>query len=215
MQTEDMITNLARGLTPVRRLPSPATLTLIWLGIAVLVVAAAVAVIGPRHDLAARMAVGLDQRQILTAALTGVLAAFAAFQLSFPDRDRRWALLPLPALALWLGNLGWGCLQDFAAHGPDGIRLTTSFPCLAFILGFGLPLSLAMAWLARHAAPIRPGPVALLGGLAAACITNIGLTLTHHLEAAAMVLAWHGMAIAVTTGLATLLGPKLMCAAEA
>jgi hypothetical protein len=213
MQTEDMIARLTRDLAPVRRLPSPTTLTLLWLGIAVLVVIAAVAMVGLRHDLAERMAAGLDLRQMAAAALTGVLAALAAFQLSFPDRDRRWALLPLPALALWLGNLGWGCLQDFAAHGADGVRLTTSFPCLAFILGFGLPLSLAMAWLARHAAPIRPGPVAMLGGLAAACITNIGLTLTHHLDAAAMVLAWHGLAILVTTAAAALLGPKVMHAA--
>ena len=111
------------------------------------------------------------------AALTGVLAVLAAFQLSFPDRDRRWALLPLPALALWLGDLGWGCLQGFARLGAEGLRLTTSFPCLAFILGFGL-------------------------------------TLTHHLDAAAMVLAWHGLAIAVTTATAALLGPKVMRAAE-
>lgn len=214
MNTEDMIARLARGLTPVRRLPSPATLTLLWLGLAVLVVAGAVALMGLRHDLDVRMAAGQDVRQMAAAALTGVLAAMAAFQLSFPDRDRRWALLPLPALALWLGNLGWGCLQDFARLGAEGLRLTTSFPCLAFILGFGLPLSLAMAWLARHAAPIRPGPVAMLGGLAAACITNIGLTLTHHLDAAAMVLAWHGLAIAITTGVAALLGPKVMRAAE-
>lgn len=214
MQTDDIISRLSQGLAPVRRLPSPATLTLLWLGLAVLVVVGAIALVGPRHDLAARMAGGFDLRQMAAAGLTGVLAALAAFQLSFPDRDRRWALLPLPALALWLGNLGWGCLQDFARLGPEGLRLTTSFPCLAFILGFGLPLSLAMAWLARHAALIRPGPVAMLGGLAAACITNIGLTLTHHLDAAAMVLAWHGLAIAITTGAATLLGPKVMRAAE-
>lgn len=38
MQTEDMITRLSQALAPVRRLPSPATLTLLWLGIATLVV---------------------------------------------------------------------------------------------------------------------------------------------------------------------------------
>jgi len=214
MQAEDLVTRLSQDLTPIRRLPSPVALTLRWLALAVIVVVVAVELVGPRHDLASRLAAGLDIRQMVTAGITGVLAALAAFQLSFPDRDPRWALLPLPTLALWLANLGWGCLEDFIRLGPEGLRLTTSFPCLAFILGFGLPLSLAMAWLGRHAALIRPGPVAALGGLAAASITNIGLTLTHHLEAAAMVLAWHGLAIAVTTGAAALLGPRLMHAAE-
>ena len=138
MQTEDMITRLSQALAPVRRLPSPATLTLLWLGIATLVVGGAVAFLGLRHELDERTAAGQDVRQMAAAALTGVLAVLAAFQLSFPDRDRRWALLPLPALALWLGDLGWGCLQGFARLGAEGLRLTTIFPCLAFILGFGL-----------------------------------------------------------------------------
>ncbi|HEY4250859.1 MAG TPA: NrsF family protein [Roseomonas sp.] len=210
MRTEELIADLSRGLAPVRRLPGPGALTLRWLAIAVVVVALAVAMHGLRHDLAARLAAGLDLRQMLAAGLTGVLAAIAAFQLSFPDRDPRWVLLPLPAFALWLANLGWGCMQDFARLGPDGLHLTMSFPCLGFILGFGLPLSFAMAWLGRHAAALRPGPVAALGGLAAASITNIGLTLVHHLDAAAMVLAWHGLAILVTTAAAAVLGPRVM-----
>lgn len=56
MQTEDMITRLSQALAPVRRLPSPATLTLLWLGIATLVVGGAVAFLGLRHDLDERMA---------------------------------------------------------------------------------------------------------------------------------------------------------------
>lgn len=215
MRTEDLIADLSRGLAPVRRLPGPAALAIRWLAIAVVVVAAAVAVFGLRHDLAARLAAGHELRQMASAALTGVLATIAAFQLSFPDRDPRWALLPLPAFALWLGNLGWGCMADFARLGPEGLHLTTSFPCLGFIIGLGLPLSLAMAWLGRHAAALRPGPVAALGGLAAASITNVGVTLTHHLEAAAMVLAWHGLAILAVTGAAALLGPRLMRAGAA
>jgi hypothetical protein len=210
MRTEDMIAGLARDLRPVRRLPGPGALAIRWLAIAGLVIAAGTPLVGFRHDLAAHLADGPAMRQMLTAGATGVLAAVAAFQLSFPDRDPRWALLPLPAFALWLADLGWGCFQEFLSLGPEALRLTPSYGCLRFILGFGVPLSLAIAWLARHAAVLRPGPVAALGGLAAASIASIGLTLTHHLDAAAMVLAWHGLAILATTGLAALLGPRLM-----
>ncbi|MBR0646254.1 DUF1109 domain-containing protein [Roseomonas hellenica] len=213
MRTEELIAELSRGLPPVRPLPGPCTLAMRWLAIAVVVVALAVACFGLRHDLAARLAAGPDLRQMAAAGLTGVLAAIAAFQLSFPDRDPRWALLPLPAFGFWLADLGWGCLQDFARLGPEGLQLTWSFPCLGFILGFGLPLSLAMAWLGRHAAPLRPVPVAALGGLAAASIANVGLVLTHHLDAALEALVWHGLAVLVTTAAAALLGPRVMRAA--
>jgi hypothetical protein len=106
--------------------------------------------------------------------------------------------------------MGWGCLADLFRAGPEALRLTTSFACLTFILGFGVPLTLCMVWLTRHAALIRPVPVAALGGLSAAALASVGLSLVHHLQAAAMVLAWHGMAIAATALIASLVGPRLM-----
>ena len=42
--------------------------------------------------------------------LTGATAVVAAAHLALPDRSRRWALLPLPFLALWLTASGVGCL---------------------------------------------------------------------------------------------------------
>ena len=41
-------------------------------------------------------------------------AAMAAFELSLPDRRAAWALLPLPALVLWIGASGMGCLRDWS-----------------------------------------------------------------------------------------------------
>jgi hypothetical protein len=121
----------------------------------------------------------------------------AAFQLALPDRSPRWGLLPLPFAALWVSGLGWGCLRDFAAQGMPA--LGTSFECMGFIVGFGVPLTAAMLWMARHAAPIRPRPVAALGGLAAAAVASVGLSLVHHLDAAAMILIWHGGSVALVT----------------
>lgn len=210
MRTEELIADLSRDLAPVRRLPPPGVLALRWLAVAVIVVAAAATLSAVRHDLAARMPTGLDLLQLALVGLVGVLAAFAAFQLSFPDRDPRWGLLPLPALGLWLAILGWGCVRDFDRLGPEAMRLTMNLPCLAFILGFGLPLSLAMAWLARHAAVLRPGQVAPLAGMAGAAIADIGLTLIDERHASAMVLAWHGTAILMTVAGAALAGPWLM-----
>jgi hypothetical protein len=210
MRSEDLIARLATELRPVRRVWHPAASTLAWVGLVAAVIAAAVAVFGFRADLAARMSAGFDLPAILAAAATGVLAAFAAFQLALPDRDRRWALLPIPAAIAWLGTMGLGCLQDLARLGADGLRLTTSFPCMMFIAGLGVPLTLGMLWLTRHAAWFRPGPVAALGGLSAAALASVGLTLVHHLDAAIMVLVWHGLSVALVTALAAAAGPLVM-----
>lgn len=210
MRSEDLIHRLAADLHPVRPARHPAAATAVWLSIAAFVILGAVLVSGLRHDLAARLAAGFETPQLLTATATGILAAFAAFQLALPERDRRWALLPLPAAAAWLATMGWGCLQDLARLGPEALRVGVSLPCLAFIAGLGVPLTVAMLWLARHAAWLRAGPVAALGGLSAAALASVGLSLVHHLDAAVMVLAWHGLSVLVVAGLASLVGPRLM-----
>jgi hypothetical protein len=210
MRSEDLIHRLAADLRPVRPAPHPARATLAWLAIVAVVIGVAVLVSGLRDDLAERLAGGFDLPQIITALATGVLAAFAAFQLALPERSRNWALLPLPAAAAWFATMGWGCLQDMARLGPEALQIGMSVPCLVFIAGLGVPLTAAMLWLARHATWLRAGPVAALGGLSAAALASVGLSFIHYLDAAAMVLAWHGLSVLVVTVLAALLGPRLM-----
>jgi hypothetical protein len=210
MRTDDLIRRLASDLTPVKRVAPPWRSALAWLAFVALVLALAVAWSGLRHDIAARLMVEEEQFNLAMALATGVAAAFAAFQLALPDRSPRWSLLPLPFAVLWVSGLGWGCLRDLAEQGTLG--LGTSFSCMRFIIGFGVPLTAAMLWMARHAIWTRPGPVAALGGLAAAALASVGLTLVHHLDAAAMVLIWHGGSVAVVCLVAWLLGPRMMAA---
>lgn len=210
MRSEDLIRRLATDLRPVRPALHPAATTALWLSMAAAVIVTAVLVSGLRHDLAARLAVGFDLPQLLTATATGILAAFAAFQLALPERDGRWALLPVPAAIAWLATMGWGCLQDLVRLGPEALRVGMSLPCLAFIAALGVPLTVAMLWLARHAAWLRAGPVAALGGLSAAALASVGLSLIHHLDAAVMVLVWHGVSVLVVAASAALAGPRLM-----
>jgi len=190
VRTDELIGRLSTDLAPVRRVRSPMVLALGWLALAVAVVGAGVLLAGLRHDIDRRLMLPQEQINLLAAAATGIAAAIAAFHLALPDRDDGWALLPLPFAALWVSGLGWGCLADFAAAGFPA--LTTSFHCMQIILGFGLPLTLGLLWMTRHAAWIRPAPVAGLAGLAAAALASVGLSLVHHLDAAAMVLIWHG-----------------------
>jgi hypothetical protein len=209
VRTEELVDHLATDLRPVRRLRPPLVRALGWLAFAAAVIGVAVLIEGFRHDIGTRIRLPHDVAQWVFSVVTGVLAAIAAFTVSLPDRSPRWALLPLPALALWIASLGWGCLADIARLGPESLVLGTSWSCLRFIVGLGLPLTLAMLLSLRHAGPIRPLPVTLLGGLAAAALCSAGLSLFHHLDAAAMVLAWHGGAMLVVVLVSGAMGGRL------
>jgi len=210
MRTEDLISRLAQGLKPVRRLPSPLAMLALWSLFCAAIMAAAVLVAGLREDFAAWLVNGFALYSMISAALVALTAGYAAFELALPDRDQRWALLPvLPAIG-WLVTMGWGCLADLARLGPEAFNLSISVPCLVFIIGLGLPMTATIILLTRHAALIRPTPVAALGGLSAAAFASLGLTVAHELNAALMVLVWHGIAVLVVTCIGALTGPRLM-----
>lgn len=213
MDTDDLLASLTRDLKPVRRVAHPLLTAAGWLAFAGVVIGLAILLFGLSPDLPRRMARGTEVAQVILAGVTGILAAIAAFELAMPDRDDRWALLPLPAAALWVVTMGFGCLQDVWALGWDGLRTGLSLGCLQFIVGFGVPLTAAVLWLARHAAPLRPGPVAALGALAAAAVANVGLTMVHPLDAALETLLWHGGSVALVVLLARAATPMFRRAA--
>jgi len=206
MRTEELIHRLAAGLEPVRRLPPPGLQTFAWLGFALVVLAGAVMLHGLRPDLAERLRRPAELLQFLASFATGIAAAHAAFLLARPDRPSAWALLPLPPLALWLGTLGAGCLAEIAERGSGALAFEASWGCLGFITLLSVPLAGGMLWAMRRADRLRPMPVLALGGLAAASLCSAGLSLSHHLDAALMVLVWHGTAVLVVVTTSTLAG---------
>ncbi|WP_291298344.1 DUF1109 domain-containing protein [Elioraea sp.] len=210
MKTDDLVSAMAREMGPVKRLRPPMVRAALWLGFSVAVIAAIVAVSGPRDDLAQRLAQPWEAAQMAMAAITAVLAAISAFHLTLPDRSDRWALLPLPSLVLWVGTLGWGCVVDFVRLGPDGIALGTSFGCLGFILGLSLPMGGALLVALRHAGPIRPGPTMAIGVLSIAMLASVGLSIVHYLDAAVMVLIWHVGAVAIATAIGGVVGGRTL-----
>src|SRR5690606_8370065 len=110
--------------------------------------------------------------------LVGVLAAYATFQVSVPGRSQRWALLPLPALLLWLGGMGWGCLHEVALHGASALSFhADSAECAQAIALTSLPLSLVMLLLVRHAGVVRPAITATLATLSTAALASAGVGL--------------------------------------
>jgi hypothetical protein len=208
--TDTLIDRLAGDARPVRRIGSPLRRTLAWLVVATLVVAAITAHFGLRAHLFDAMSDGPTLVEWIASVLTGLLAAYAAFQVSVPGRSARWAWLPVPALLLWLAGLGWGCLQDYARLGGAAFLMEAgSSECAVAITLTSVPLGAALLWMVRHAGVVRPMPTALLAALAAAALSAAGVSLYHGGENAAMVLLWHLGAVAVLSLACLALGRPL------
>jgi hypothetical protein len=207
--TPELIDVLCADAQPVRRLRPPLVRAALWLLFAALVLVALAALLGTRPDLAGRLRQPTFVGALAGALLTGVLAAVAAFYLSLPDRSRLWALLPLPALLLWISTIGYGCLTDWVSMGPDGVRLGTTLECFATLALASLPLSMALVVMLRHAARLYPTTVAMMGGLASAGIAATALSLFHELDASVMVLLWNLGAAALLLALGGTFGRRI------
>lgn len=210
MRTEDLIEKLTRESGRVLPLAPLWRRTLNWLIIALAFAAAIVWAIGPRPDMAERLADARFLYEQGAALATAVAAVVAALALTMPDASRLWRLAPVVPGAAWLGTLGVGCFRDWAQMGPEGLRLTPDPACFGYIAIIGsLPL-LVLVLMLRKGAPLRPNWTLGLAALAAAAMGNFALRLFHMQDAALMVLVWQVGAVALFAGIAALAGRSIL-----
>jgi len=209
-KTPDLIDALVECATPVRRLRPPLVRAGLWLALAALILALLAIGHGVRADLAERLHQPVFVVSIAAALATGILAAVAAFMVSLPDRSQWWLLLPVPALAVWVGTIGYGCLTDWVSIGPDGVRFGETLRCFATLVLTSVPLAIALAVMLRYAALLRPGAVTLAAALAVAAITSSALSLFHDLDATMMILIWNLGTAALITGLGGVFGRRFL-----
>jgi len=194
---ERFIRGLAADLKPVRPLPPPGRRALTWLAV-VAAAAFVLAAVADRPAVAARLTAAPDMWLAATgSALTMVLAAIAAFQLSLPDRNQLWALLPLPAALLWLGASGAGCLRTWLVADIHPAVLDDTKDCISFILAVSVPLSVLLLAMLRRAYPLRPGLAAVIAGLASAAAAATLLNFFHPYDASATDVVVHVVAVAL------------------
>ena len=199
-KTPDLIDALVETATPVRRLRPPIIRTGLWLAFAAIMLGLIAIAHGLRPDFFDRVRQPLFVLSMLGALATSILAAVASFRLSLPDSSRLWIVLPLPALALWVATIGYGCLTDWVSMDPDGVHMGEAVRCFATLLMTSVPLSIAMLVMLRYAALLRPLEVSVMGGLAIAAVTAFALSLFHDLDATVMILVWNlGVAALIAT----------------
>jgi hypothetical protein len=212
IKTADLIVAMVADARPVRRLRPPVLRAALWLLLSALIFGLLAMGHGVRPDLAQQ----LKQVDFVvgTAAslLTGALAAVASFMLNLPDRSRGWALLPVPALLVWMSTLGYGCLVNWVNVGPDGIQLGEAARCFATVLLTSLPLSLAMFAMLRHGALLSTSTLSLTGSLAVAAISATVMSIFHRLDATVMILIWNLGSAVLIVALGRFFAPRLVVA---
>ena len=209
-----LISELADQLVPVRPLPSPARRALIWIA-AVTLLGLCAAAVTDLHGLGHRLTAAPDMWLAFAGSImTAVLAAFATFQLSLPDRSRLWALLPLPAAIVWVAASGMGCLRTWLIPGTHMPELNEERDCLLVILGFSLPLSALLIVMLRKAYVLEPELTALSAGLATAAAAATLLNLFHPFDATATDLAVHAAAVLMVIAVIRLLGARALASDE-
>ncbi len=207
--TPDLIESLVANAAPVRRLRPPVARAVGWLLFAALMLALLAVSHEVRPDLALRLRQPEFVIGIAASLATGVLAAIASFLLSIPDRSRAWLLLPLPALFVWVSTIGYGCLINWVSLQPGSLAFGNEAGCLALLVLTGVPLSLAMLIMLRHAALLAPTAVAISGGLAVAAVTATALSIFHNHDASAIILIWNFGTAVLLVALGGLTGRRI------
>jgi len=209
-RTPDLIDALVETAAPVRRLRPPIIRAGLWLAFAAIVLGLIAIAHGLRPDFSDRVRQPLFVLGMLGALATGISAAVASFRLSLPDSSRLWAVLPLPALALWVATIGYGCLTDWVSMDPDGLHMGEAIRCFATLLMTSVPLSIAMLVMLRYAALLRPLEVSVMSGLAVAAVTAFALSLFHELDATVMILIWNLGSAVLIAALGSLFGQSML-----
>ena len=141
--------------------------------------------------------------------LTAGLAGLAAFELSLPDRSRLWALLPLPALALWIGASGMGCARTWLIPGPHEASSGETRLCLTMIVGFSIPLSLVTFAMLRRGRSLSPTLTGTIAGLAVAAAAATLLNFFHPYDVTLDDLLVHAVAVVIVVAANQLVGSVL------
>ena len=205
-----LIGRLTRDLRPVTRLPALWRGFALWLA-AVVWIGLLLSPFADFHGLELRLFAAPDMWISLTGAgLTALFASWAALQTSIPGRPASWALLPLPAVVVWVGASAAGCLRLSPIAGVEWEPRMHPMMCLRFIFLVSFPLSALFGWLLLRGYPLRPRLTAALGGLASAAAAAVLLAMVHPFDATIDDLSVHFFAVLCVVGLAQLWGRRAL-----
>jgi hypothetical protein len=208
--TETLIRELADQAPRLRPLARPWVRAAAWLAIAVPPALLAAVMMSRHGDWASRLLLPRVVGEEAFAVATGALAAIAAFASVVPGYSRKVLFLPLVPLALWLGGLGQSSVREWLQLSSQGFSMQAEWVCLPGTIMAGAVPAIAMAVMLRRGAPLTPRLSALLGGLAAAGLGNLGVCVTHHAYGSVLVLMWHVSIVLLLTMIVGSVGRRVL-----
>ena len=200
---------LVAKLTPVRRIDPPWKHASIWLGF----VAAAAIVLAAFADLSLvvhhLMLVPDMWMAELGAVMTAGAAALATFQLCRPDSTPRWAALPFPPLALWIGASWGGTASVRPIVSLTEATLMEATHYISWVIFFSVPLTVTIFWLIRRGYTLFPKLTGAIAGLAVASAAAALMVLCYPFEASLTDLVVHGLVVLLVVAVNRTLGGRL------
>ena len=192
MNTDELIGSLVRDMRPVKRSSRPSVLFAQWIAFGLLYLAVGVFLIGTRNDLAQMWREPSFVVHTLIVFSVTVLAAFAAFKVSFPGREK--GLLTASsvlALAAWLAWLVTSLLIASEPHAGLGWK------CLRNIIVLALPLGLLTYSMMNRGAPLQTSTAGWLAALSAAAAADLATRFICRNDHAFHALTWHFIPVLV------------------
>ena len=121
--TKQLIRRLTENADPVRPLARPSTRAAAWLVFSVAYIVLVLLIMPLPHDISPKLHDKLFIIEQIATLATGLAAAIAAFASIIPGYGRRWIMLPLLPLTIWLATLGPGCVQELNQSGFEHLPL--------------------------------------------------------------------------------------------
>lgn len=209
MRTDELILELASKPARTRRLAPPWRRAALWLMVSAFYMAIVI-ILRPVGFSGAGFSdprFVIEQIATLTTAVTAAIAAFCSI---VPGYDRRWLLLPIAPLLIWLAALGESCVHDWLDWGSTGLQVHNDWACLPVAAILGAVPALAILLMLRRGAPLVPHASLALGAIAVGAVTNFALRLFHYGDATIMVLVWHVGVATVFALVAGLIGGQVL-----
>jgi hypothetical protein len=202
--TDQLIETLTENLQPVKPLRKPGLRAVLWSAFATAVIALIAAVGGSRAELAHALTEASFLVPLAGSWLTGVTAALAAFEVSLPDRSRRWLWLPVAPVLLWGTGFAVSCLTN-PGDILGSLALLPESACLLTIVLTSAALIVVLLPMLRRVKTLRPRLTAWLGCLAVAGFADTAHLLVHTEQDSLLALTVNlvpAMALVVLGGLA-------------